>query len=128
MTLPGASLTRLHHVWQCAHAVIELPAHLVPQVVTIVLLLPLHQEALRVRAQGVAAGGGVAAQALDRHQRRQQRLETVLRAARAHAAGAGNELGWPRRCKLARTFLWEASYKKAGVGPTSGPTRAYILT
>ena len=37
-------------------------------------------------------------------------------------AGARKLLGWPKRCKLAHAFLLKYSYKKAEVGPTSGPT------
>ena len=38
------------------------------------------------------------------------------------ASAQGRRLGWPKRCELARGSMWEYSYKKAGVGPTSGPT------
>ena len=31
-------------------------------------------------------------------------------------------LGWPKICRLAHAFLCKHSYKRAEVGPTSGPT------
>jgi hypothetical protein len=45
------------------------------------------------------------------------------------APSARKVLGRPRRCKLAHAFVWEYSYKRAGVGPTSGPTwrRSHLL-
>jgi hypothetical protein len=36
--------------------------------------------------------------------------------------GARRVLGWPKRCKWAHAFLWEGSFKRLEVGPTSEPT------
>ena len=36
----------------------------------------------------------------------------LCRLARAHLPKARKAFGWPRRCKLARAFVWEYSYKR----------------
>jgi hypothetical protein len=48
-------------------------------------------------------------------------LEPVQSGPLHRAAWVRKVLGWPRRCKLARAFLWGYNDKKAEVGPTSGP-------
>ena len=67
-------LARQHHVGQRAHPVVELAAHLVAQVVAVVRPRRLHEVRRRVRRQRVRAVGR-ADERLDRHERRQQRLQ-----------------------------------------------------